>query len=280
MPPMGPGERGAGKDRRWTLALLVTLLLVGILLWEDRTSLERANRLYRAGDIDAAVEVYRTRSERPDPGRVAAYNFGTALLPQDPEEAAAQLRLAAREATDPHSALRAHYNLGYRFVSAVGPDTEADSAIALLREAVEHNRRALRLDLEDPDALVNLAIAQRMLDSLTFPTGDVTGVATPGEDETRIDDLALVRSEMGVGESGEEPEQPRATESLGERRGASVGAHEAWTFQDPGPLSEAEARRILAEIEDPPERLVRGLLWSLRPDVAWWTSEGYPGGSW
>ena len=49
--------------------------------------------------------------------------------------------------------------------------------------------------------------------------------------------------------------------------------------EDPGPLTEAEALRLVEVISDDPEQLLWGILWSHRPDVAWW-AESYPGGDW
>lgn len=265
--------------RRWLLLALAAGLVAGTALWQDRGSVERGNRLYREGDTVRAAEVYRGRTGAPAGPAVVTYNLGTALLALDPEEAAEQL-LRVAEGDDPAFVQSGRYNLGYRFLTSVDAATEPDSAIALLRDAVTHGRVAVRLDPGDEDARWNLALAQRMLDSLTFDPGRVEGETDAGDDETEVDDLSLTRSEMGVGESGVEPEESRVADNVGQRRGASEGARESWTMQDPGPLTEAESLGLLQAVDDPPERLIRGILWSLRPDVAWWASEASPGGSW
>jgi hypothetical protein len=45
-------------------------------------------------------------------------------------------------------------------------------------------------------------------------------------------------------------------------------------------MTAADAGNLLATVVDEPEALVRGLLWSHRPDVAWWSGQAYPGGPW
>ena len=58
------------------------------------------------------------------------------------------------------------------------------------------------------------------------------------------------------------------------------GAREAWATQDPGPLAPDEARSLLTNLNDEPDLLLRGILWSHRPDVAWGSGQPYPGGRW
>jgi len=275
--------RRAGRFRaptaRVAAVLGVAAFLGFALLYQDRGSVERANRLYREGRTTESTELYRRLAPELARSPEGAYNLGTALLDQDPEESGIRLGVAAAGA-DSAASHRASYNLGYRALAGVGRSTEPDSAVVLLDAAVAHNRLALRKDPGDDRARWNLALAQRMLDSIARNAEDLFRQDQSGEDETRIDLTTLVRSELGEGVSGPEPEQPPPTESQGLRRGAALGASEAWTSQDPGPLTLEEARRLLGEVEDPPERLVRGLLWSLRPEVAWWASEAYPGGAW
>ena len=69
-------------------------------------------------------------------------------------------------------------------------------------------------------------------------------------------------------------------DNTGERQGAREGAREAWASQDPGPLTRTAAFRLLERVNDEPESLIRGILWSHRPDIAWWESQPYPGGGW
>jgi hypothetical protein len=257
----------------------VAIAVGGLFFGLDRRSLERGNRLVRDGAISEAVTLFR-RHAADSSRKVATFNLGTVLLEADPEEARSRLEMALEGTGDTLVAQRAHYNLGFGFLAAAGRGVESDSAVALLERAVQSNRAAIRLGPEDPDARWNLAVAQRMLDSLGHRPLEPDYEVTAGEDETRIDLNALVRSETGEGASGLEPETPNPGEAFGERTAPRQGARESWTSQDPGPMDGPSALRYLTGVRDGPEQLIRGLLWSHRPDVAWWNSAPYPGGGW
>ena len=271
---MTPRKRTA---RRAGVVLLATALVVGVLALGDRVSIERGNRAFRAGDPETAVETYAPLSGDP----AVAYNLGTALMGLDPDSASAVLRSAAEAAEDPATRQRSLYNLGYHLITRLGGLMVEDSIRAVLDEAVAVNRLALRLDPTDENARWNLAVAQRRLDAMV-PPGEETGKESSGEseDEIAMNDPQLARSENAPAESGLEPEDPRAADNSGERSGPLQGAREAWATQDPGRMTRADALGLLIELNDEPELLLRGVLWSHRPDVAWWSGQAYPGGRW
>lgn len=305
----------APRRGRALAALVVAALLVAAFLWRDRGSLERGNRLYRRGDVPAAARLYGA-AEASDSSAKASYNLGTSLLTLDPDSAGRHLFLAAARA-DSAAAPRAYYNLGYHFLERAGPGVEAGPARVLLAAAVASNRAALRLDPGFEDARWNLALSQRMLDSLTarlprpgaLPIDSIPRERGPDEDPSDValaqrvvDSLAegapepadatpAGEADRGVGdallpsesEGGPPGREPRAAPPSDDRgsdgRDGGRGEREALAAGDPGPLSEAAAERLLAEIVDDPEQLIRGLLWAHRPDVAWWDGEPFPGGA-
>ena len=271
-------EEVRARDRRW--ALMATTLLVAFLLWQDHRSLERGNRLYRAGDPPAAAEVYRAWDRKGDGLPTAQYNLGTALLHIDADSAEAHLRRAT-EGKDRTTAQRGFYNLGYHFLTALQGSLNPDSTMRALTGAVESNRAALRLHPTDESARWNLALAQRRLDALV-PPGEATARESSGSsaDELAIDEQSLARSETADAVSGLEPEDPRLANNSGERQGAREGARETWASQDPGPLTRTVAFGLLETVDDEPESLIKGILWSHRPDIAWWGDQPYPGGGW
>jgi hypothetical protein len=158
---------------------------------------------------------------------------------------------------------------------------ESDSAVIMLGEAITNLRLALRGNPADANARWNLALAQRKLDALA-PISETPSRESGGtnDEEMVIDDAYLSRSETAEARSGLEPEDPRAANNSGERQGAQEGAREAWALQDPGPLTEQAAEALLGRVQDDPEIMIRGILWSHRPDVAWWRAEPFPGGNW
>ena len=243
----------------WVLAGgFAALGLFGTFFRQERTSLERGNRFYHDGSIERAGEIYRARAESDLGPGVAAYNLGTALLAQGAPEAEDYLR-AATEGMDSAAVQRGHYNLGQLLLTRLDDAAAVEEAIPLLTAAVVSNRAALRLDPSDGDARWNLALAQLLLDSLTT----LAELAEPPREE-----------ETDRAEPDEGMVIPQVAQ-LGARRGRE---YEAVAGDDPGSINEAEARALLDAVGTDVEALIRGILWSLRPDVSPW-EEPYPGGN-
>jgi Ca-activated chloride channel family protein len=266
--------------RRATTVVAVAGLVVLALLLQDRRSVERGNRLYHEGDVPSAAETYAGALDGRGDASATTYNLGTALISLDRDSAGAVLRAAA-QSEDRAVRQKSLYNLGYQLITSLGGLMTVDSTQAILVEAVAVGREALRLDPTDEDARWNLAVAQRRLDAM-IPPGDDTGRESSGEsdDEVAMNNPEMARSEDSPAESGVEPEDPRDADNPGERSGPRQGAREAWAAQDPGPLTREEALGLLSDLRDDPELLLRGILWSHRPDVAWWSGQPYPGGRW
>ena len=243
----------------WVLAFgFAALGLFGTFFRQERASVERGNRLFHDGSVERAGEVYRAHAVSDLAPGVAAYNLGTALLALGAPEAEDYLRVAT-EGMDSAAVQRAYYNLGQLLLSRLFDAAALDEAIPLLSDAVGNNRAALRLDPRDENARWNLALALLLLDSLTT----LADVDEPsGEEET---DRAEPDEGMVI---------PQVAQ-LGPRRGRE---YEAVAGDDPGSINEAEARAILDAVSTDVEALIRGILWSLRPDVRPW-EEPYPGGT-
>lgn len=263
--------------RRAGTVIIVALVLVAALTLLHRRSVEFANRRYHEGDIEAAATTYQRMAAQD---RSIEYNLGTALMSIDPDSAGSVLRRAA-ETDEVETRKKSLYNLGYHLIARLGGLMTTDSIRMMLEESIEANRLALRLDPTDADVRWNLAVAQRRLDAMT-PPGEDTGRQSSGEsdDEVAMNNPELARSEDSPAESGLEPEDPLAADNPGERSGPLQGAREAWAAQDPGQLTPEDARSLLLNLNDEPELLLRGILWSHRPDVAWWSGQPYPGGRW
>jgi hypothetical protein len=272
--------RRPAHARGWAVGALVAgALLTSLLVRQELRSIERGNRLYRAGDTPAAADVY-AQALGATGDEQTTYNLGTALLWLDADSAEALLSRTT-QVEDPDTRQRGFYNLGYAHLVDADASSLPDTVIAALRSAVVSYRTALRLDPTDQNARWNLALAVRRLDALMPPGGDEGEESgSESEDEIPMNDPSLARSETATAESGPEPEDPNPADNIGERRGPREGAQEAWAMQDPGPLTLNEALALLATVSDDAELLVKGTLWSRRPDVAWWSGQPYPGGLW
>ena len=242
------------------VSLLAALGLVGTFLWQDRASLERGNRLYRDDQVQMAEQLYRASTESAIAPPTAMYNLGTALLALGAPEAQDYLRIAA-QAGDSAAAQRGYYNLGLGFLTQFDETAPPDSWVPLLAAAVGSNRAALRLDPDDEDARWNLALAQLVLDDLT----DVEDSDETQDEGERPEDEG---EGLVIAQPGEDERQP-----------PPEAGREALAGEDPGPLTDEEALSLVEAVSDDPEQLLWGILWSGRPDVAWW-AESYPGGSW
>lgn len=155
--------------RTWWLRIgLGTLTVAGLVVsWTvERGSLERGNRLQRAGEYRAAADVYaeRTRTDAVNPE--LRYNLGTALAQGDDPTAEGELARATL-AVDPEVRGLAHYNTGVLRLDRALYAEVADSVRIHAAASVEANRLALRLRPDDDDAKWNLAMALRLLDSVS-----------------------------------------------------------------------------------------------------------------
>jgi hypothetical protein len=261
------------------VAIVAGALLLPVLIRQDLRSVERGNRMYRGGDPASAADLYGGALARRE-GDAVAFNLGTALLDVDADSARLFLDRVSKSEDRPTSQ-RGFYNLGYGHMVAAELSATPDSVIPALRAAASSFRSALRLDPTDQDARWNLALVIRRLEAM-LPPGEDTGEesGSESEDEVPMNDPQMARSETAPAESGPEPPDPRATEVSGERRGPREGAREAWALQDPGPITAERALQLLATVSDEPVDLLKGILWSHRPDIAWWSGQAYPGGNW
>ncbi len=186
--------------RWWRYAVVTALALSGLLFVtvRERGSVERGNRLHRNGALPKAAAIYRGRTDEESPRPDLRYNLGTTLLELGSSAAEAQLAIGTESADEEVRAL-ALYNVDVsrllRAVAAEGGDSMRVHAAV----SVEANHGTLRIDPEQPEAKWNLAMAQRMLDSLDaanrrrgMSSADELG---PSDDRLRADNTIEVEEE-------------------------------------------------------------------------------------
>jgi len=222
---------------------------LALALRVERTTEERGNRLQRGGDHAAAASLYGSRvaaSQGTDgvPDRLR-YNFATALLDLGSLRAETELALAATVAD---SALRANalYNRGLWHLLRARDGRTADSVRAHASISAAASKDALRLDPGRVDARWNLAVAQRMLDSVNAqggPSGsDAADGASSSQDRLLSDELREFENDSEITNASRE------------------GSDEALASgQEAAPLSELEAADILV-LDTDRSTIVRKLL--------------------
>jgi hypothetical protein len=151
------------------LALLCAagVLVAGVL---EHRSVERANRLHRDGELAEAARAYGDRAGGNGNPLDLRYNFGTTLLGLGSAAAPSQLSLATASEDDRVRG-RAFYNLGLWHLHRARDVAAADSVRAHARASADANKEVLRLEPGQPDARWNLALAQRLLDSINADDG-------------------------------------------------------------------------------------------------------------
>jgi hypothetical protein len=228
----------------------------GLLLsWAvERGSVERANRLYRDGAFERAAEIYRARLDDDADGAVR-HGLGTALLALADPSAPAELELAAASPVVDVRA-RALYNRGLWSLRSALDDEAGDSLRVHAAAAVAANRSALRARPDHADTKWNLAIAQRLLDSIDAADRRSGRELQEGAVETDM----VVRSENAQDVEGDD-EFPEEAPREGEDEARAESDGEA-------ALSLAEADEILGRSHLDPSLIVQKLL-ALEGRSAW-----------
>jgi hypothetical protein len=164
-----------------------------------------------------------------------------------------------REAIDEVRA-RALYNAGLFSLRRALDGAEGDSLRMLATAAVDANRSALRVRPDHADTKWNLAMAQRLLDSIQ--AGDRDAGEESAESALEADEVMQSQNVLEVDEESELPEDA-PMDGEDETRA---------DLNDDGPMSELEAAEILTGSHYDPALLVRKLLalqsrgfWGRRP---------------
>ena len=237
------------RSRRILLRIGLAVFAVGGLAWawsQERGSLERANRLARAGEVEEAATLYEARALNTPTDTELRYNLGTTLIALD--STSAEIELARATAGGPRDVRgRAQYNIGLvrlrRALDVADPDSVRSDAAA----AIEANRLALRLRPGDPDAKWNLAMAVRLLDSIDAFERRSGRELTDGAVEA---DVVTRSVNVPDPEEDERAEDPPAE---GEEETAALATEE-------GPLSAEEAEDILGTSHLDPTEMLKKLL--------------------
>jgi hypothetical protein len=231
--------------RSWPILFLA---VVGLLVaWTvERQSVQRANRLHRAGALPDAASIYAQRLASDSTDHRLHYNLGTTRLGAGVSDVGAELASGTASA-DPDVRVRSHYNLGLWNLGRALEAASRDSARAHASASIEAGKEALRLSPGRVDARWNLAIAQRMLDSIQSDDGragtETVDGSAQADELVRTDEARDLQDESPVGDGPQEGEEETLAES-----------------DETGPLSVLEADDILGSAHLDPSIMIRKLL--------------------
>lgn len=221
-------------------SLLIPLILVLITTGGLLVSVERGNRLYRAGNYAEAVDAYRAALADGEDGPVLRYNLGTALLKLGRYDEAEEHLQAALNDVDPDTRERVYYNLGQRYLEDARQSGDPEAQMALYDAAVESYRQALRLRPDDADAKWNYELSVREREEQ-----EQAGGGGGGDEEQ---DQEQQPGDQGQGGTSQGENQP----SEGSPSQAGGGAQ--------APLTQEQAERILSAVEQDERELFRDKL--------------------
>ena len=230
--------------RKLLIPLLFALVATGGIL----ASVERGNRLFRAGKYVEAVEAYRAALADGEESPMLRYNLGTALLKLGRYGEAEEHLRAALEQVDPETRDRAYYNLGQRYLEDARQSGDPQASVALYDAAVESYRQALRLSPADPDAKWNYELSLRERDEQQQSSGGGGEDQQDQQDQEEPQDPERQPGDQGQGGSSQGQNQP------------SSGAPDAPGAGARAPLTQEQAERILSAVEQDERELFRDKL--------------------
>ena len=149
---------------------LLFLLFCPFLAWASLPAAEvnAANRLFKQGKFDGAVEKYQAALEKEAASPLIEYNLGTALYKKgDYASAVEHLDKAVGSKVKGLDPL-AQYNLGDAlYKRGLGQeDKDIDAAIADVQQDIANFDQVLKMNAKDADAQYNKKIAQQELQRL------------------------------------------------------------------------------------------------------------------
>jgi len=249
-----------------SLCILVAANLPCLAATNAKKNVKEANRLYKQGKLDEALQKYNDASVALPDSDILNFNMGTALYKKEDYEKAQDAFTKALTSDDKKLEADALYNLGnckYK-LGKLKENTDLSATVGLLRESLDYYKRAVELDQKNTDARFNHEFVERelkvLLDKLkqqqsntdkqkeqeqqqeeqkqgTCPTGKEQGKEDKGKEEsTQAEEQKQQEKEGQEGQSQQEEKQQKEEQ---------VSAAESQQEEQGKELSEEGARAIL-----------------------------------
>lgn len=231
-----------------------------------KEAVHEGNRLYRAGDLDAAMEKYATAGEAAPEAAEIPFNQGGVWFQKREYERAVEHYMAALATEDDRLKSRAKYNIGViRLRQALGVEQSATEALSLTQAAIRHFRESLELDRELTDARYNLELAYRFRRQVEKKLIDQGTDPTPGDKTSLRRGQALrdrVRNEGG----GDRRAMPNLDRQTHGERGNETPENFSSNEQQEQPK---DARLPIAMSPDAAAELMERLMEEMRAAESW-----------
>jgi tetratricopeptide (TPR) repeat protein len=157
-------RRGLRAPRRWLSGGLLAMLSWWGPAGDAFRAVEAGNRLYLAGQYEAALGEYEIAAAALPGMPEVEINQGNAWFKRFKYDRALELYHQALDTVDPFVASRLQYNIGVvKYQQAIDAMQTFQDALSETREAIGFFRASLRLDPQLHDARYNLELAYVLL---------------------------------------------------------------------------------------------------------------------
>lgn len=132
---------------------------------DAKKNVKEANRLYKQGKLDEALQKYNDASVSLPDSDIVNFNMGTALYKKEDYQKAIDAFTKPLTSDDKKIEADALYNLGnckYK-LGKLKENTDLSATVGLLRESLDYYKRAVELDQKNTDARFNHEFVEREL---------------------------------------------------------------------------------------------------------------------
>ena len=219
-------------------------------------AVERGNKLYEAGEYDAAEQLYATASEVLPEAAEIFFNQGNVLYKQRKFLQALAHYTNALQTVEGVLESRVKYNLGnVEYRRALIAMSTVQDAMLLLRSAITYYRDSLAIDPQQPSARYNLELAHRLrhelYEQLQQDRRDSADDGRNADRKSESDQSQQRESEQRKSQKSKQEDEGQAGREATQNVMADSGMEESPEDMElPDDISLEEAEMRLDEIRD------------------------------
>jgi Ca-activated chloride channel family protein len=172
---------------------------------DAKKNVKEANRLYKQGKLDEALQKYNDASVSLPDSDIVNFNMGTALYKKEDYQKAIDAFTKSLTSDDKKIEADALYNLGnckYK-LGKLKENTDLSATVGLLRESLDYYKRAVELDQKNTDARFNHEFVEKELKVLL----DKLKQQQSNQDKQKEQEQQQEEQKQGVCPTGKEQEK-------------------------------------------------------------------------